>query len=178
MKSCIDELTKQLPPPNSPRNNSGEWPDVEQLIGTSLPQDFKDFTARYGTVKICNYLNIHTPFPLSATYALFLHSLSDEYDAVVGGREHIPYPAFPAPGGLLAIGTTDSADVISWITDGNPDEWGVFFWKWPGLETVAYRQLNLTAFLLELVTLKSSLFPAQMPVTFFSQEQRSIVQTG
>lgn len=85
MKSRIDELMQLLPPPVSPCHNRGDWTQVEAALGTRLPTDFKEFTNAYGSVKICNYLVLHTPFPFQPDYAGFLMSLSQEYDNVVGG---------------------------------------------------------------------------------------------
>jgi hypothetical protein len=150
---------------------------VEAALGTGLPTDFKEFTELYGTVKICNYLCVHTPFPVRPEYAAFLRSLSAEYDAVAGGRDHVPYPDFPAPGGLLGITGTDSGDVLSWITAGGPDEWGVFFWHWPGLDVYPYPRTTLTGFLVRTLRQDPALFPHALPETFFSPDSRGLVVT-
>lgn len=178
MQSNIQELIRLLPPPTSPRHNRGDWAQVEAALNTALPDDFKEFTEAYGSVKICNYLVIHTPFPFKEEYSTFLGSLSQEYDSVVGGRDKILLSEFPEPGGLLGIGGTDSADVISWITKGQPNEWGIFFWKWPGTDVFTFEQLNLTGFLVDLVSMRSPLFPLLMPEPFFSPEKRGIIVTN
>lgn len=96
---------------------------------------------------------------------------------LLAADKKIAYPTFPDAGGLLAIGGTDSADVISWITVGDPDNWGIFFWNWPGEQAFTFRDLNLTGFLVELASMKSSLFPECMPPSFFSPEKRGVVVT-
>ena len=53
----------------------------------------------------------------------------------------------------------DNSDVISWITEGEPNEWGIFVWNWPGLETTVFRHLNLTGFLFELVRVHRAGWP-------------------
>jgi len=178
MNSRIEELVELLPPPSTPRNNQGDWSQLESSLGTRLPTDFKDFTGVYGTVKICNYLMIHTPFPFNQDYTEFLRSLCQEYDNVTGGRQNIPFPFFPKAGGLFGIGGTDNSDIISWITEGDPDDWGIFFWEWPGELTFTFKELNLTGFLVELASMRSPLFPGSMPPTFFSEENRSVVPTN
>ena len=178
MQSHIEELQQILPPPNSPKNNTGDWAAVESSLGIALPSDYKEFTKSYGSVKICNYLIIHTAFPWSDECKEFLLTLNQEYDAVVNGRSNIPYPDFPATGGLLPFGGTDSADIFSWITEGSPDDWGIFVWKFPGLKTYTFKNLNLSGFLVDLVSMRSPLFPKDMPPTFFSPERRGLVVTS
>lgn len=179
MNENLEKLIALLPPPKSPRHNIGNWNEVESALNTRLPGDFKEFTSIYGSVKICNWLFFHTPFPFNKDYPTFLRSLCNQFDEVLGGRENVPFPNFPSPGGLLPIGATDNADVISWITEGdNPDAWGVFFWAFPGIDTFTFRERNLTGVLLDIVNLTSPLFPTAMPVDFFSVENRRVDVTG
>ena len=145
-------------------------------MGTRLPRDFKEFTEVYGSVKMCNYLWVEAPFPVRDGYPKdLLRIAAAEYDGVVGGRANIPFLEFPEPGGLLPAARTDSADVISWITEGDPDEWGIFLWSWPGLKAVTMKDMNLSAFLVDLVSMRSPLFPEFFPETFFSPEQRRLI---
>jgi hypothetical protein len=178
MQNKIEELKKLLPPPSIPRNNSGDWSDVERALGTKLPSDYKQFTELYGTVKICNYLVIHTAFPWSEESLEFRLTLNQEYDAVVDGRENIPFADYPTQGGLLPFGGTDSGSIFSWITEGDPDDWGVFAWIFPGEPVYTLRSVNLSMFLVDLLSESSPLFPDNMPMNFFSPENRRLLITN
>lgn len=177
MKSRIAELMELLPPPAEPRNNVGDWAEVEADLGTALPSDYKEFTERYGTVKICDYFVVHTAFPWKEDFKQFLLTYHRQYDKVVMGRSKIPYPDYPAAGGLLPFAGTDSADVFSWITEGPPDEWGIFMWSYPGRTTFTFKELNLSGLLVDLLSMRSPLFPEEMPPTFFSEESRGLIVT-
>jgi hypothetical protein len=50
MESHIRKLMQVLPPPESPKNNQGDWNAVKKYLGTILPSDYKEFTEAYGTV--------------------------------------------------------------------------------------------------------------------------------
>lgn len=178
MQSKVSELRTLLPPPTDPRNNSGDWEVVESSLGTRLPRDYKEFTELYGTVKICNYLVIHTAFPWDTAFKDFLLSQSGQYDAVVNGRARVCHPDFPKLGGLLGIAGTDNGDIISWITEGDPDEWGIFVWIFPGIETFAFEDHNLSSLLLSIVDMSSPLFPDHLPDTFFLPENRNLFVTN
>lgn len=177
MNSRIHEIVTLLPPPKLPKNNIGDWRAVATDIGIELPRDFKDFTELYGSVKFCDYLFVHTPFPWSQRARSFRLDIGREYDAIPGGRTNVPYPDFPNTGGLLVAGATDNGDLFSWITEGDPDEWGIFFWVFPGLHAFTFRDLNLTGFLAEILSLRSPLFPDHLPEYFFGSDQRHLIVT-
>lgn len=182
MTSTLRALTTLLPPPQSPTHNHGDWALVEAEVGCTLPDDFKEFTEIYGCVSISGCLWLHSPFyyvgegafqPLlghKQSYIELLMSALKSMDEVVDGRANVPFPDFPAPRGLLPIGATDNGDVIAWITDGEPNNWGTFFWAFPGLNTFSFPALSLTGLLLEIATQKSPLFPSALGPTFFSPE--------
>jgi hypothetical protein len=156
----------------------GDWVDVERILGTSLPCDFKDFTEVYGSVEICHWLWFHTPFAFDPQELrdLLLTSLArlGQFDSEVSRRADIAYPDYPSPGGLLPIGTTEDGDVIAWITEGAPEEWGTFFWFRPGIKTFPFGNLSVTGFLLDLLSLKSPLFSAGLDPGPFSAENRRV----
>jgi hypothetical protein len=183
-------LIESLPPPQRPSYNRGDWRLVERELGTRLPSDFQDFTEVYGAVQICDMLWFHTPFffvgqtsytPLQGEkqgYREVLLSSLRQMDAVVGGRENVPFPDYPAPGGLLPVGATENADLIAWITKGPPDQWGTFVWKFPGLEAFTFPRLNITGLLLALLSLESPLFPTVFDPDQFSAENRRVAVQG
>jgi hypothetical protein len=190
MHKNVIELIRLVPPPPKPRYNRGDWNLVAAELGTDLPQDFKDFNEIYGAVGICDNLWFHAPFyfvgdeayvPLLSekeSYRELLMSRLHEMSAVTGGRDNVPYPDFPEPGGLLPIGATDNGDLIAWITAGRPEEWGTFFWNFPGLTTWSFPGVNLTGFLISLFDGTSPLFPDAIAQEPFSAECRHVSVVG
>jgi hypothetical protein len=186
MHRNVEQLVRLLVPPPEPKYNRGNWRQVEAEIGTRFPADFIDFTEAYGAVEICDILWFHTPFyylgetayiPLLGermSYREILMARLNEMDAVVEGRKNVPWPNYPEPGGLLPIGCTEDAGLLAWITDGDPDEWGTFFWAFPGLETFSFPDQNVTGFLLDLLGLKSPLFPTVFNLEQFETESRHV----
>jgi len=180
MHPNVEQLTAFIPPPPNPACNFGNWQEVETELGTSLPDDFKSFIEVYGTVIICNSLWFHNPFHYvgrdapgareTPSYLALLLSRFDEMDAVVDGWEHVPFPQFPEQGGLLPIGATDNGDILCWITDGSANEWGTFFWSFPGLKTFTLWETSLTQMLLDLWNGSSPLIPNALPSSRFEKE--------
>jgi hypothetical protein len=177
--SAILELQIILPPPSHPHNNSGDWALAERDLGLRLPEDFKQFTSLYGTVKICNYLWVYNPFAYASHYRSFrdfMIALNASYEEAPHGREHIPFPVYPESGGLFPVIGTDNSDIISWIPEGEPDTWRLFAWFYPGNETVIMES-TVTQCLLDLLTLKSPLLPEHIPDDFFLPENRRLIVT-
>lgn len=124
----IDRLVAVLPPPDEPLETQGDWARVESEIGTPLPQDFKDFIARYGTGVINGFLWPKNPFAANKNLSL-LREIRLQLEGLRGTKEQFPadypFPLFPDEGGYLPWGTTDNGDVLHWRTQGAPDEWTV-----------------------------------------------------
>ena len=188
MHPNVAKIVELLPPPEHPQFNRGDWREVEAEIGTPLPQDFMDFNETYGVVNICNVLWLHNPFyfvgkdahiPLvmpKQSLREIIEAELEDMNSISGGRDNVPFPDFPAPGGLLPCGATDCGDLVFWITEGEPDDWGVFFWPFGGRPTFTMRDSNITAFLWGLLTLNSPVFPEGLAREPFEPENRRISQ--
>lgn len=186
MHANVAKLIQVLSPPENPKYNRGNWDEVAHEIGTGFPTDFMDFTEAYGAVEICKSLWFHSPFyfvgdgayqPFAGEREEYRHVLLsrlEEMDAVVGGRAQVPFPDYPKSGGLLPIGANDNGDIVCWITEGEPDEWGTFYWSFPGLSTFTFRELNITGFLLDVLSLNSPLFPSVFHRRNFEPDMRSV----
>lgn len=126
----LDALRRLMPPPAEPLD-PGEpdgWPSIELQLGLRLPSDYKAFIAAYGSGKIAIFLNVYNPFSDNHHIRLVEAAALDATAyREIRTWEHIPYPIHPEPGGLLAWGTTDDGDFLSWVTDpaSDPDAWPI-----------------------------------------------------
>jgi hypothetical protein len=154
---------------------------VRQALGVELPADYQWFVERYGAGKIDHFLMVLTPGH-SNQYVDLLQQSRRQGEAITEIREQWPeyrppFPAFPAPGGLIAWGISDNGDVCFWRTgDPDPDRWPVVvcdgrMWDWE-----SYDQ-TMTGFLCQVLEAKvrPSVFPSDFPSpspSFISLDRR------
>ena len=82
----IADLKAVLPPPAalSELGRPDQWNDVEQQLGTRLPDDYKDYINSYGTGMISSYLVVYNAFSAFPTVNLLQQSM-----AVLGAYEEM-----------------------------------------------------------------------------------------
>jgi hypothetical protein len=124
----VGTLSRILPPPPSPVEANGSWPQVEEALGIKLPDDFKEFIEVYGSGTIGHFLSVLNPFSDRPALNLLMQS-QRQLDAlrilVSDFGERKPYDPYPIPGGLLPVAITDNGDVIHWLTRGAPVHWTI-----------------------------------------------------
>lgn len=155
----IENLIKAVPPPDKPFEVfRGPWDVIEADLGMPLPQDYKAFARLYGSGYFMGFLGIDIPNTQNPNTRL-------EWQAqVVCGifknDDELPYPMWPAPGGLLPFGSTDDGDYLFWLTDGRPDNWRVVVWDrgFGGFEKL---DVDVTDFLAGLAT--GEVLPKEFP---------------
>jgi|688.fasta_scaffold392787_2 hypothetical protein len=127
----IQHLLKLSPPIHPlPDHDVQDWRHVEQVIGTQLPTDYKQFINHYGVSYVCTFVNVADPFINNNAHLNLKHFsdlLSDALHSTRGkfGTRAVPYPIYPEQGGLLAWGATDNGDDLYWQTVGDPDAWTI-----------------------------------------------------
>ena len=136
----LEQLRLLLPPPAEPVEAAplDGWAEVEAVLGTGLPDDFKAFTELYGSGKVDDFLYLFNPFAPGRD-----GNLIDEKDRVLAAYaqtrarfpQRLPLPPFPEEGGVLPLGRTDNGDELYWVTRGDPGDWPVAL-----LESRAARQ--------------------------------------
>ncbi|WP_406003143.1 hypothetical protein [Streptomyces sp. NBC_00829] len=86
-----DRLVQLVAPPSVPVDAHGEWAAVETVIGTRLPNDYKQLVETYGWGEFCDFLYLRTPFGTSEHNGIEWQSShltgSPEED-----RERYPHP--------------------------------------------------------------------------------------
>lgn len=132
----LERLKTLLPPPDSPRGipKSPDWTEVESVVGTLLPSDYRAFIEEYGSGGLGNLLVFVNPFP-SSEDSTSPSQLGFEYCLMMAQRlwedfEDFPYPPHPEKPGLLPFGTSSNGGLLCWLTSGEPDDWPVVVADW------------------------------------------------
>jgi hypothetical protein len=171
----IDDLMEMMPPPPAPVEAPGiSWLAIEENVATELPQDYKSFIETYGSGCVAAFLYIFNPVSSREPINLLkqiprqlwaLKVLAEEFG------ERLPYPLFPALGGLLPFGITDNGDVLHWLTSGTPKDWQVVVNESRAPRYELY-SLDMTTFLVRLLTrsVRCSIFPDDFPPPRISLE--------
>lgn len=138
MLPLLTQLQALAPPPENPlfSGTPSQWAEVEQKIGTGLPQDYKALVNLYGLGCFGERASLLNPFvpdlgPNSGSNFYramnFLNQMEKEMedDRRENPDDYPPFLAYPSPGGLLPWGQECSDGGIQcWLTKGNPDDWG------------------------------------------------------
>ncbi len=158
----IENLFRLLPPPASPRENRGDWREVERTIGTVLPEDYKAFINAYGSGRINNLLWVLNPFTPNVHLNLMDELVTHRNNIEALRHEFaIPFlPVFPEPGGVLPCAMTDNGDVLYWRSNGSPKEWSIVAQASRMVEYEVFG-CNLADFLVRILTKRNacSAFP-------------------
>jgi hypothetical protein len=115
----IDKLLRVLPVPKH-RPTVGDW----SRVPFELPDDYKDFIARYGAGNLADYVHIWSPFA-AGTSDLVAQATQYSNDLRSIRSKHHRYKFYPDKGGLLTWGRTDNGDSLTWSTTGPPSKWRV-----------------------------------------------------
>lgn len=123
----IEALTRLVTPPLEPfRAFSGPWGPVEAYLGTTLPQDYKDFVRLYGSGLLVGLVSIHTPGTKNPYLSLAVQVREASGDSMPD--QQAPYRLWPRIDGLIKFGGTDNGDQLYWLPHGPPEDWKVVFW--------------------------------------------------
>ncbi|MBL8797841.1 MAG: SMI1/KNR4 family protein [Planctomycetia bacterium] len=168
MNTPFKQLQNLLPPPEQATFSHGDWLGVEEMLHTPLPDEYKDFVARYGAgVVLPPNIWVYNPFFATPDVMAICEqheNLVDESDSRVD--------FFPMQGGLLPWGASDLGHYFFWVTEGKPSDWYVAvtmnceeIWRFQGQ--------GMVRFLVELFSQQSAAFPALFskedfasPITF------------
>lgn len=123
----LESLMKVLPPPKAPANtpNRERRAQVEQELGSKLPDDYWQFGCVYGSGSFAQ----HGIFISNATADDYMKRVRHNLETLTvwQARPHIkpPYPIFPDNPGLLPFGSDVGNVTYSWLADGdtNPNKW-------------------------------------------------------
>jgi hypothetical protein len=169
---ALESLIELLPPPGQPieTGSLADWLRIERVIGTKLPQDYKDYVNTYGSGRIGNLLWPYSPFSRNHFLNLIdqIPITLDGIRVMMGefGKEVCPYPLHPEPGGLLPWGGTDNGNTLFWQTTGNPAQWTIVIDDSDGIEYEHFQE-STSDFLAKL--LLGKITSNILPVDYLSQ---------
>jgi hypothetical protein len=130
------------------------WQKIEEDLGTSLPDDYKQFIDIFGTVFIGDFIYVLDPFTENHNFNLkerggmILEAFRD-IGSFFGGEKY-PYPLYPDKGGLLPWGFSINGDHLFWFTQGEPQEWMIAVDESRGASFETYNE-SMSNFLVKLL---------------------------
>ena len=129
------------------------WEQAESQAGIIFPEDYKNFTERYGVGAINGFLWILSPFCKNENLNTF-HSFKDmEYAYNCMKKEiseRLPYEFYHEGKGLFPWGVTDNGDELYWnFRQGTADEIVVLA---AGYENTVCYKMNMEEFLFKILT--------------------------
>ena len=96
-----------------------DWQTVEDALGTALPGDYKEIVDVFGPGSFDGYVDLHVPNGRELDLIAWSRLQADWFG---------PYPAYPAPGGLLQWGSSERREMFVWQTGAtDPSDWPVLF---------------------------------------------------
>ncbi|SEP53773.1 SMI1/KNR4 family protein [Amycolatopsis saalfeldensis] len=112
-----------------------DWKSVEQEIGTTLPDDYKELLNRFPSGSYRNAITVSNPVDSRTDYAKFIREDIHGTLEILGdeGLEYIEdtgYRTFPELGGLLPWGHDGQGGMFCWITEpADPNQWRVAYYS-------------------------------------------------
>jgi hypothetical protein len=124
-----ESLIALVRPPSSPKDNVGTWDDVEALLATPLPSDYRWLVETFGSGMFGTHLRIFNPFSSNPCSQLGRHVVRCcGILADLQGRDlGVLYGATSSfgRGRLLPCGEAADGDMLFWITLGDPEKWSM-----------------------------------------------------
>ncbi|MGW8952929.1 Lsr2 family DNA-binding protein [Streptomyces sp. NPDC055709] len=126
--TALTALTDLCPPPAAVPP-SPDWTQVENTLGSGLPQDYKQLVAAYGPGRFCGFISLYQPHApsewadLTGPMPTRLRAQIEEVRQAASRPWPLPHP----PENLLAMGVTGNGDYLFWATrpSGAPDDWTI-----------------------------------------------------
>jgi hypothetical protein len=124
----IAELTALVPPPKEPKDAGPEaqWSEIQNSLGTQLPDDYRDFGRIYGSgdFKTPSSIAVYVCNPFAPWFLQFVQQeCADHRNLKEDG--YVPYDFYPLSPGLLPCGGDDNGNRLYLLTQGQPNEWPV-----------------------------------------------------
>ncbi|WP_187645497.1 histone-like nucleoid-structuring protein Lsr2 [Streptomyces sp. TRM49041] len=159
--TSLNDLTQLCPPPHTAP--AVDWQAVEDTLGMTLPDDYKQMASTYGPGAFCDFIRIYHPRSATPWVDLTGRMPTAIREQLRQAHDQGTYPVPHDPRHLFAIGVTDNGEYLFWITDpqDQPDTWRIAVNEARGPRWYTYDG-TLTNFLTEVLTgrITVPLFPA------------------
>jgi hypothetical protein len=153
--------------------NDRQWEAVQARLGTRLPEDWRQFGLAYGSGAFhdAGRLDIWILNPFSAEFEAKSTLLQANLEAMKAGEgdDYVPYPVFPAKGGLLALGDDVNGNELYWLTAGRPDKWRIVV---RGHSNDSYEEFDGPLFSFLAGVFRKEVSVGAWPDPFFSDRRR------
>jgi len=134
----LRKLLEISPPPQVPKEigSPKAWEKIDQRLGVTLPQDYKDFVSLYGTGSFKDSVTLYNPFAENESLNLF-HTLEIHHKATQMTQMVVdspwtaihPFELYPAQQGLLPWGSMGNFEKnFFWHVNGSPQKWSTVFY--------------------------------------------------
>lgn len=152
MATPLAQLTHLVPPPSSGREK--DWERVRQVVGTALPDDYKEFIRTYGGSNWDDYLYVLEPDCPNNSYDLLTwnrHAMEDLED--LWEFEEKPEQLEEPGCHLIPWATTDNGESLYWLVrpEQQPEHWTVMVNEARG-GSWEHIELSCTGFLVAALT--------------------------
>ena len=143
-------LLRRVDPPRTPHHNQVTWASLEELLGTTLPSDYRRLIDDRGPGLVADVV-VHGPADAETT--LELTRWLDGIQRLVASLrtitcDHFPPPFYPEAGGILPWGLLHGRQIVGWaVTSSNPDTWPVVVLN-SELDGLTLHPVTATAYLL------------------------------
>jgi hypothetical protein len=122
----ISVLENICPPPERAQVSRTEpWNAIEERLGFTLPDDYKEVSDRYGLGGFKSFVVVFQPN--CDLQPSDIESMSEQINgSILHQQEEGTLRAPVAADQLRVAGVTDNGDFIFWVTDGNqPNDWQI-----------------------------------------------------
>jgi hypothetical protein len=151
--SWIERLAQQVS--WRPISLEVDWDTVENLLGTPLPKDFKEFNEAFGRGQFSGAVHVFSPRDASSHEVVeFLASIRRSLERVpAAAAAYSPYGLYsPGQGGLLEWGESETGARFYWLTEAqNPDDWPVIARSGVGGEWYRFN-MSMSEFVFHVIT--------------------------
>ena len=169
----LPSLAQIAHPPTKPSETGSPktWKKIEQQLGISLPDDYKNLIDHYGTGAFNDFIRPYNPFASKEDQNLFqmleiLHQADSKTQKMADPAWTVvrPFELYPAIKGLLPWGNAgDLGLALFWQIGNQPQNWPTIFYD---LSTGEYEtwKMPMTDFLFRIFTdqIESVFFPKNL----------------
>lgn len=154
-KNFTPKIIRHMPPPSSPPETNVDWQAAQEVMGIDYPDDFKDFVHTYGSLVWCD--TFRTVYPgvdrqACEEYRAHIAELLEPLEYLYDDSQELKFGRYPEQGGLLPCMIDFNGKTICWITQGQPNTWGILVWMRGPCKV--FRDHSMTQLILEWIEQK------------------------